>query len=247
MPTVGSTSKPAYVYDAGTDTWIPIGPGEHSHAYIPNTLVDAKGDIIAATAADTVDILAVGANDTVLTADSSEATGLKWATPASGGMTVLASGSLSGSSLALTSISSSYKNLQLVLRDVVLSTTGPLRFTTNSNTSYDSFGFDSYATYFTNVQNMGDQNYILLNRYDMYTTDVNTPILINVYDYASTTAYKLIDTFLFCKNDRPAQSNPDNLVKKFGVSKDTAAVTSVTLVSGNGNFSSGTYILYGVS
>jgi len=50
-------------------------------AAIAKTIVDAKGDIIAATAADTVSRLAVGANDTVLTADSSAATGLKWAAP----------------------------------------------------------------------------------------------------------------------------------------------------------------------
>ena len=49
---------------------------------IQPTIVDAKGDIIAATAADTPARLAVGANDTVLTADSSTATGIKWATPA---------------------------------------------------------------------------------------------------------------------------------------------------------------------
>jgi hypothetical protein len=49
---------------------------------IAKTIVDAKGDIIAATAADTVSRLAVGANDTVLTADSTAATGLKWAAPA---------------------------------------------------------------------------------------------------------------------------------------------------------------------
>lgn len=49
---------------------------------IQPSIVDAKGDIIAATAADSVSRLAVGANDTVLTADSSTATGLKWATPA---------------------------------------------------------------------------------------------------------------------------------------------------------------------
>ena len=52
---------------------------------ISANIVDAKGDIIAATAADTVSRLAVGANNTVLTADSSTATGLKWATPAGGG------------------------------------------------------------------------------------------------------------------------------------------------------------------
>jgi len=51
---------------------------------IQPTIVDAKGDIIAATAADTPARLAVGANDTVLTADSTTATGLKWASPASG-------------------------------------------------------------------------------------------------------------------------------------------------------------------
>jgi hypothetical protein len=41
---------------------------------------NAKGALLSATAASTPGVLAVGANDTVLTADSSEATGLKWAT-----------------------------------------------------------------------------------------------------------------------------------------------------------------------
>jgi phage-related tail fiber protein len=48
-------------------------------ATINPTIVDAKGDLIAATAADTVSRLAVGANNTVLTADSTAATGMKWA------------------------------------------------------------------------------------------------------------------------------------------------------------------------
>lgn len=53
---------------------------------IPATIVDAKGDLIAGTAADTVARLAVGTNGFVLTADSAETTGLKWAA-SSGGLT----------------------------------------------------------------------------------------------------------------------------------------------------------------
>jgi len=51
---------------------------------IQPTIVDAKGDLITATAADTPARIAVGANDTVLTADSTTATGIKWATPGGG-------------------------------------------------------------------------------------------------------------------------------------------------------------------
>jgi len=51
MPTVGTTSKPAYVYDAGTDTWVPVGVGAHTHdtsAFVPysNYFVAGKNKII---------------------------------------------------------------------------------------------------------------------------------------------------------------------------------------------------------
>ena len=51
-----------------------------SAAVIAPTIVDAKGDLIAATAADTPARLAVGTNGQFLQADSTAATGLKWAT-----------------------------------------------------------------------------------------------------------------------------------------------------------------------
>jgi hypothetical protein len=49
------------------------------------TAIDAKGDLVGGTGADTFARLAVGANGTVLTADSVETTGLKWVAPAGGG------------------------------------------------------------------------------------------------------------------------------------------------------------------
>jgi len=57
-----------------------LGAGDTA---IQPTIFDAKADILTATAADTPARLAVGANDTVLTADSTTATGLKWAAAAS--------------------------------------------------------------------------------------------------------------------------------------------------------------------
>jgi hypothetical protein len=48
------------------------------------TAIDAKGDLVVGTGADAFSRLAVGTNTYVLTADSAEATGLKWAAPSGG-------------------------------------------------------------------------------------------------------------------------------------------------------------------
>jgi hypothetical protein len=63
------------------------GGGTSGSVTITNTVAtefDAKGDLVVGTGADTFDKLTVGANDTVLTADSTTATGLKWAAAAGG-------------------------------------------------------------------------------------------------------------------------------------------------------------------
>jgi len=52
-----------------------------ANAAVPKSTVTTKGDLIAATASATVTRLAVGSGGSVLTADSSTATGLKWTDP----------------------------------------------------------------------------------------------------------------------------------------------------------------------
>jgi hypothetical protein len=79
MTTIGTASRPAYVYDAETDTWVPIGVGPHTHdEYIDKTIIDAKGSIVVGTDLDTAGILAVGTDGQYLVADSVAPTGIAW-------------------------------------------------------------------------------------------------------------------------------------------------------------------------
>lgn len=112
----------------------------NADAAIAKTIVDAKGDLIAATAADTVSRIAVGTNNQVLTADSSTATGLKWATPASG--LTFASATTSGEQ---TTSSTSYTDLSTTTSVTLTTGTKALIFinaqlrSTGNQYSYVSF------------------------------------------------------------------------------------------------------------
>ena len=79
-------------YDAAKVTFSPTGSissttvqaaiaevSADADAAVPKTIIDAKGDIVTATAADTPARLGVGSDGQFLVADSTAATGLKWA------------------------------------------------------------------------------------------------------------------------------------------------------------------------
>lgn len=76
---------PAYATDADLTTH--SAAADPHTGYVLESLLTTKGDLFAASAASTPVRLGVGANTQVLTADSTQASGMRWATPASGGMT----------------------------------------------------------------------------------------------------------------------------------------------------------------
>jgi hypothetical protein len=222
-----------------TDTY---SQGVADSKFINNSLVDAKGDILTATAADTPARLAVGANDTVLTADSSTSTGLKWATPAAGGMTVIASGSFSGSSIVLSSIPATYKNLQLAIRNYKPATDGAnlsIRFNGDSTANRYEYGTVNVTT-----DDAFERTEMQIQAAQDNTTS-NGLIKIDIFDYTNTVTWKIIDNFAFVTN--PSVSTQFDFARSWGVYNQTAAISSITLFPSSGNFTSGNYILYGVS
>jgi len=141
---LGGTTGQVLSKASNTDmdfTWV---AQDDSNA-IQNAIVDAKGDLIAATAADTPARLAVGTNGQVLTADSTAATGLAWATPA-GGSTYSGASAYRSSSQTLTA--NAYTAIQWNAEYWDTNTfhdnaTNPSRFTVPSGKAgYYSFRFN---------------------------------------------------------------------------------------------------------
>jgi hypothetical protein len=249
MATISNTPRPGYVWDATDNVWYPIGTGTHSHGEIPATIVDAKGDIIAATAADTVARLAVGANDTVLTADSTAATGLKWATASAGGYTLLSTTNLSGSSTNITGISQSYTDLLIVMNTVGIATTaGTITFKFR-----DSSAADITATTIINgIQSDGGAagtNYIGAYFANLVTTTtlkaVGSPndnaFCFRISDYSESVYGRQI-----IYSGRYSTGASTNRNESAVGSLGTAAVAGLNIALSGGTFNAGTVKIWGL-
>ena len=247
----GGTTGQVLAKASGTDLDFSWVAQDDSNA-IQNAIVDAKGDLIAATANDTPARLAVGANDTVLTADSSTATGLKWATPASGGgMTLLNSGgtSLSGASTTVSFTSTGYINLQIQIKNAYLNGDQngfSLRVNGDTGSNYSSMRYMNYGT----TPNVEGSNQIT-------QTDI---ILANRLGSASSPPYKVgsvvlnifrptdTDYFFLTWDSSGTNANVANTwyVKGTGIYDGSAAISSITILAAAGSFSGGTIYVYGV-
>ena len=222
------------------------GGGTSGDVTVTNSMATAmttKGDLVPATGSGTFARLAVGTNNQILTADSTASTGMKWATASSsGGMTQLATGSLSGASVSITSISSSYKYLILQVYGFSFATSGELRFTFNTTTSAYGYttlsngtatgsgsGGVAYGSFGGNVQTFGDNAQAVLT-IPFYSTSAVRP------QWSGTI------TGVNGSNGAPQQS------VSFGGLNSANVVSSIQLFPASGNFNSaGTYYLYGVN
>jgi hypothetical protein len=200
------------------------------------------GDTIYSSSGTTPARLGIGSTGQVLTV----AAGLpSWATPAGGGgMTSIASGSLSSSSLNLTSIVGTYKDLKLVVRNVSIATNGDVRFTINGRGSdYSIYWAEFTGGTVTNASTAAQANYGL--NYNTIKSATSMSVEINFPDYANTTTRKQFNTQMSYDNAASAKSGATT----YGYYSGTGLNDAITTInfSASATFSTGTYILYGVN
>ena len=222
---------------------------------IPATIFDAKGDIIAATAADTASRLAVGTNGQVLTADSTTATGLKWA--ASGGFSPTSWTLINTGGTALTGASTvtisgiNHSQLFILIFDASSANAASLmsiRPNGDSAANYTIGGTiaDIGSTYSTgNFYGQGSYSgvtSIAIGKIGAAAGTLSGSLFI---DSAATTGWK--------RWSYDGGGNSDGGGSNFvlrsnqGIWEASSAITSIDIISSTGNFDAGTIYVLGAA
>lgn len=81
-----------------TDLTAHVAAADPHTGYVLESLFDAKGDLLSASADNTPAKVAAGANDTILMADSAQTAGLKWVAPATPSTQAFGDAAAAGSS-----------------------------------------------------------------------------------------------------------------------------------------------------
>jgi len=201
-----------------------------------------NGDILYGTGSGALSRLGIGSSAQVLTV----ASGIpSWATPSSGGMTLLSTTTLSGSSTTISSISTSYTNLVAVYYAVQTSSDDlELRVRVNSDTgsNYDSVGFGCVNTTFTTVLNNAATYWCVGKTSSDGGLAYQGNGTFTISNYSATTT-----RVLSAVNSMRKNSTADMVGLSFsGQYRGSAAITSLTFLISTGTFSGGTILLYGV-
>jgi hypothetical protein len=178
-----------------------------------------------------------------IVADSAETTGLKWATPASGGgITLLSTTNLSGSETTISSISGSYENLYLLIEGVYTNNNNTLlQIFFNSDTTllnYNTFGLrdtsaDDRSGNASEFARIGYMN-------NSATTNNLGAGILNLYRYTSVGIKHWNSAFSSFSNGARAGTFAT------GTFAGTSAISSVKFTADGSTFSAGTVKVYGV-
>jgi hypothetical protein len=213
------------------------------------TTIAAKGDLVVGTGNDTYNRLAVASTaGYVLTVDSAETTGLKWAAPGGGAnWSLLNTGgtSLSGATRITVSSISGKDKILILLNDASAGNGAGIMLEINSDTAAN------YHTYGTGT--LASNTYNASNFYAFYTNGNN----IHLANQSNNTDGKVFGYVLLsgcnssgkkvyqANNGATKGSGIDPITYNTGGFYDSAsAVSSVTLYSTNGNFDNGTMYVY---
>jgi hypothetical protein len=217
-------------------TWVAVDP---------LTILDAKGDLISATAADTPARLAVGTNGQVLTADSTTSTGLKWATAASGGMTLISTTTLSSTSTSIT-VNSGYNTLLLIVSGINQSSNGVTTIKVNNGTT-GFYGNARWGKPNTSPRVYGDEGYSNETIPLYFGNEIGSGQTVNSFAVTiqqpdSTSYYKPVSVY----GQYRINGGDYHTGTVGGAWTSTSAITSLVFVPSAGSFSGGTVLLYGV-
>jgi len=204
------------------------------------------GDTIYSSSGSTPARLGIGSSGQVLTVSGGVPT---WATPAAGGMTLLASGTFSGSTTTLSSISSSYKQLRLLITNLYMTLQQNAYMQVNNDTSSIYSPFSSKytnagtASVYAATGPATDSEW-LGNTGAIYNAAHNNVFDYTFTNYADTNSHKIWHSDFWTKNSSTAWL----MGEQWTYYGSTSAISSIKFTAGGGgSFSGGNYYLYGVN